>query len=109
MLLKKSSLRVNEINPFLASILILYTLKTLENLRFFDVFRGYKMRTLAKNGLQRLKLKSTISFEHNIISSSLPAPRSFSRISQFFIGSCNHMNFQKEFSVTLGIGKMKLK
>ena len=39
-------------NPFLANVLILYPLKTPENQRFSGVFRGYKMKTLAWNGLK---------------------------------------------------------
>ena len=39
------------VNPFLANVPILYPLKTPENQRFSDVFRGYKMGTLARNGL----------------------------------------------------------
>ena len=38
-------------NPFLANVPILYPLETPENLWFSGVFRGYKMETLAKNGL----------------------------------------------------------
>ena len=39
------------INPFQANALVLYTLKTPENLWFSGVLRGYKMGTLATNGL----------------------------------------------------------
>ena len=39
------------LNPFLANVSILYPLKTPENQRFSGVFRGYKMGTLARNGL----------------------------------------------------------
>ena len=39
------------INLFLVNIPILYPLKTLENRWFSGVFRGYKMETLARNGL----------------------------------------------------------
>ena len=39
------------INPFLAYVPILYPLETPENLWFSGVFKGYKMGTLAKNGL----------------------------------------------------------
>ena len=35
----------------LANVPILYPLKTPENLDFSGVFRGYKMGTLARNGL----------------------------------------------------------
>ena len=39
------------INRFLANVLILYPLKTPENLWFSGVFRGYKMGALARNRL----------------------------------------------------------
>ena len=39
------------INPFLVSVLILYPLKTPGNQKASNVFRGYKMRTMARNGL----------------------------------------------------------
>ena len=42
------------INPFLAKAPILYSLKTPENQRFSGVFRGHKMKTLAKNGLMKV-------------------------------------------------------
>ena len=38
------------INLFLVNIFILYPQKTPEKLWFSGAFRGYKMRTLAKNG-----------------------------------------------------------
>ena len=38
-------------NPFPANVSILYPLKTPQNLWFSGVFRGYKIGTLAKNGL----------------------------------------------------------
>ena len=37
------------VNPFLANVPILHPLKTQEKLWFSSVFRGYRMRTLAKN------------------------------------------------------------
>ena len=40
-------------NPFLANVPILYPLKTLKNLWFFGIFSGYKMGTLARNGLNK--------------------------------------------------------
>ena len=45
------------ITPFLANVLILYPLKTSEKLRFSYVFRGYKMGTLATNGLNQVEEK----------------------------------------------------
>ena len=47
------------INQFLANVPILYPLKTPENQRFFGVFRGYKMGTLARNGLKESPVFST--------------------------------------------------
>ena len=37
----------NYLNPFQANFLFLYSLKTSKNLRFSDVFRGYREGTLA--------------------------------------------------------------
>ena len=49
--LTKNIYNSEKINPFLANVPILYPLKTPENRRFSDVFRGYKLGTLATNGL----------------------------------------------------------
>ena len=43
--------RLEWVKSFLANVPILYPLKTPENLWLSDVFRGYKMGTLAGNGL----------------------------------------------------------
>ena len=40
-----------QLNPFLANVPTLHPLKTPENQSFSDVFRGYKMGTLFRNGL----------------------------------------------------------
>ena len=45
------------ITLFLANVLILYPLKTSEKLRFSDVFRGYKVGTLARSGLNQVEEK----------------------------------------------------
>ena len=50
-MLTKNIYNSEKINPFLANAPILYPLKTPENERFSDVFRGYKLGTLATNGL----------------------------------------------------------
>ena len=42
---------INLIKPFLATVPILYPLKIPEAFSFPGVFRGYKMGTLARNGL----------------------------------------------------------
>ena len=39
------------INPFHDTVLFLYLLKTSENLKFSDVFSGYRKRSVAWNGL----------------------------------------------------------
>ena len=39
------------INPFLTNAPLLYSLKTSENLRFSDIFRGYGSGTLVEYGL----------------------------------------------------------
>ena len=40
---------VNGFNPYSPSVTFLYPLKTPENLRFSDVFRGYRNVTLGEN------------------------------------------------------------
>ena len=52
-------------NSFLANVPILYPLKTPENQRFSGVFREYKMRTLARDGLINTHLKKKIG--HNLL------------------------------------------
>ena len=47
-------LYIHHLNLFLANVPILYPLKTPENQRFSGVFRGYKMGTLTRNGLNNL-------------------------------------------------------
>ena len=44
-------LYVNFIKPFWDIVLILYPLKTLEVFWFPGIFKGFKMGTLARNGL----------------------------------------------------------
>ena len=43
-------------NPFVAKVVILYSLKTPENQRFSGVFRKYKMGTLVRNGSGHINL-----------------------------------------------------
>ena len=38
------------VNPFSTNVPLLYPLKTSENFRFSDVFRGYRSGTLVENG-----------------------------------------------------------
>ena len=45
----------------MVNVPILYSLKTPENLKFSGVFRGYKMETLARNGLNHFQEFPTIS------------------------------------------------
>ena len=49
-----SMIMVIYINPFHATKLFWYPLKTSENQRFSDVFRGYQKRSVAWNGLSNL-------------------------------------------------------
>ena len=49
------------INPFYATDLFWYPLKTSENQRFSDVFRGYQKRPVAWNGLKKAQIKSKLS------------------------------------------------
>ena len=46
--------RFPSINPFQVNVPFLYLLKTSENQRFSDVFRGYRKGTFTWNGLQKL-------------------------------------------------------
>ena len=62
-LLKNKKLMKMDFNPFLANVPILYPLKTPENQRFSGVFRGYKMGTLARNGLMQGKKNWTWKFQ----------------------------------------------
>ena len=48
------------VNTFLTIAFILYPLKTLKNLSFLGVIRGYNMETLVRNGLKTIVL--TINF-----------------------------------------------
>ena len=43
-------------NPFSTNVRLIYPLKTLENLRFSDVFREYRSGTLFEDGLMKLEL-----------------------------------------------------
>ena len=52
--LRIALLILNELNSFPANAPILYCLETPENLRFSGIFRGYKIGTLAGNGLSEL-------------------------------------------------------
>ena len=49
--LSKRSWPLVAINPFPTNVPLLYPLRTSKNLRFSDIFRGYKSGTLAENGL----------------------------------------------------------
>ena len=55
--------RSMSINPFSTNVPLLYPLKTSENLRFSDVFRGYRSGTLVKNGLRLLHDDHAHSFQ----------------------------------------------
>ena len=44
-------------NPFSTNVPLLYPLKTSENLRFSDVFRGYRSATLVANEFKKASMK----------------------------------------------------
>ena len=48
--------KIEVAGPFHATGFVLYTLKTSQNQRFFDVFRGYRKKSVAWNGLYGLLL-----------------------------------------------------
>ena len=50
-------LQYNVISPFHALGFFLYLLKTLENQRFSDVFRGYRKRPVVLNRLSKALVK----------------------------------------------------
>ena len=72
--------KILSFNPFVASIPILYPLKTPENQRFFSVFRGYnKMGTLVTNGLTT---KTTLTEMPNAIT------QFYKLVSNYFVKDC---------------------
>ena len=52
-----------QFNPFSTNAPFLYLLKTSENLRFFDVFRGFRSGALVGNGL----IKPMSSYELRLL------------------------------------------
>ena len=56
--------KLNKVNPFLASVPILYSRKIPENQRFSGVFRRYKMGKFVRNGL--IKQRSWVVSSDNI-------------------------------------------
>ena len=55
--------RAERVNPFHATRLFRYPLKTSENQRFPDVFRGYRKRPVAWNGLIVILINLPHAFE----------------------------------------------
>ena len=51
------------VNPFHVTGVILYPLKTSENLWFSDIFRGYRKRPVAWNGLTQIRLLPFVNLE----------------------------------------------
>ena len=66
---------LRSINPSLANVPILYPLKTSENLWFSGVFRGYKIGTLARNGL--MPFEQIQMYQKNFASSLLSLKEHF--------------------------------
>ena len=52
--IKLQTLTLTKLNPYLAIVPILHSLKIPENLLFSGVSRGYKIGTLARNGLNKM-------------------------------------------------------
>ena len=50
------------VNPFYITGLFLYLLKTSENQRFSDAFRGYRMKPVVLNGLIGFSFERSYSF-----------------------------------------------
>ena len=50
-------------NPLLTNVPIGYPLQAPENSWFSGVFRGYKMKTLARNSLKNTTLRTLVIFE----------------------------------------------
>ena len=55
--------KYNWLNPFLPNVSFLYILKTLENKKFSDVFRGYKKGTLERKGLKIISNNFSSKFQ----------------------------------------------
>ena len=72
MFIEKVITTKGSINPVLPNVLFLYSLKTSENLWFFEVFRGYKKGTLGSHGHFRIafhpKSIETKSFSKGFVS-----------------------------------------
>ena len=75
--------------PFYTTGLFLYPLKAWESLRFSDVFRGYRKRPVAWNGLARnwtnLCLHEGINFDDNVVNQIYLRKLKWSK---------NHLNFR---------------
>ena len=72
----KASYQISSINPYLAHVAILSPLKTVQNLWFSEVFKGYKLGPLARNGLMTvIKAICLMNFKANLIDNQLPVIR----------------------------------
>ena len=65
------------INPFLINFSLLYSLKTLENLRFSDVFREYESAALVENRLIVLLSCVTFGVIHLVYTQNFPKTKRF--------------------------------
>ena len=88
-------------DPFLANVSILYPLKTLKKLCFSGVFRGFKMETLARNALNQLKTRFSLTLLTTCISEIKINLNVCFHASlwyfRFFVG----VNFSEDFAVVL--------
>ena len=76
-------------NPFSTNVLLLYPLKTSENFRFSDVFRGCRNGTLVENGLNSVSEIEFVLMRLNISTNQFEMP-----LFQFFYKE-NYLNFIK--------------
>ena len=90
------------INPFLANVPILYPLKTLENLQNSGIFKGCKMRALARNWLMLQSLLLADFFSFRDVNNILKAIwREISLTSDFFPVWSLGKNFLNEHFVKI--------
>ena len=80
---------VENIKPFSSNVPLLHPLKTSENLRFSDVFRGYKIGTLVENGLNTVSEIEFVLMRLNMSTNQFEMP-----LFPFFYKE-NYMNFIK--------------
>ena len=94
-------------NPFSSNVPLLYPLKTSENLRFSDIFRGYRIGTLLENGLRIFQMKLSQR------SPRIHFLKTFSNLKTLLTAFLRNMSLWKkdklEWTSLLSLIKLKLK